>query len=68
MVVLRRAPGRPGKNEPAAPTRRVGVRVPLELLDSLERIAAAQGVSRHATIRNALVAYAQQNDPSKAPK
>lgn len=59
MVDFRRSPGRPGKHEAAAPSRRIGVLVPLELLTLLERIAAIKSISRHAAIREALAAYVE---------
>lgn len=67
MVIFRRAPGRPGRHEPAAPSRKVGVLVPLGLLASLERIAQARGITRHAAIREALAAYVMAHE-AETPK
>jgi hypothetical protein len=65
---FRREPGRPGKHEPPAPSRSVDVRIPTEILERLEAIAAARGISRHQVIREALARYVEMEAETHAPK
>ena len=58
---IRKSPGRPGKDEPSAPSRRRGIRIPLEIDKLLEQVAAAKGLSVHAAIREAIQAWVDQN-------
>jgi len=54
MSPARKAPGRPGRDEPPAPSRRRGIRIPLEVDQALERLAVDRQVSVHSLIRTAL--------------
>lgn len=60
VSTFRREPGRPGKDDPPAPSRRVDVKIPLELLEQLERIAEAEGKSRHLAIREAIAEWVEK--------
>ena len=68
MSVFRRAPGRPGRHEPAAPTKRIGVLVPLGLLEQLVSIAQARDITRHAAIREAISDYVDKHLAEAKPR
>jgi metal-responsive CopG/Arc/MetJ family transcriptional regulator len=60
-IDYRREPGRPGKDEAPAPSKRVGVFIPLQILAQLERIALERRITRHAAIREALAEYVEHH-------
>jgi len=62
-IEYRREPGRPGKDESPAPSKRVGVFIPLQILAQLEHIALGRQITRHAAIREALAEYVERHAP-----
>lgn len=51
MDPIRTAPGRPGPDEPDAPSTPVAVRIPDAWLPELVAAAQREGLSRHALLR-----------------
>ena len=64
-IEYRRAPGRPGKDEPSAPTVRLQTRIPKAVMTEFLRIAKNRGLSRQAAVREAMSEWMQRYD--KAP-
>ena len=59
MIDFRRDPGRPGKDEDPAPSKRVGVFIPVLILEGLEQVAKQRGISRHQALREAIAEYVE---------
>ena len=68
-MTFRRAPGRPGPDEPSAPSVIVNVRIPTDILKALDALAAQRGMPRHQAIREALARYveAEVEKPNGVP-
>ena len=64
---LRRGPGRPRNDEPGAPSKRVDVKIPLQLLERLEAIARARHMTRHLAIREAILEWVARRDREPGP-
>jgi len=54
---IRKSPGRPGRNDPPAPSRRRGIRIPAEVDEQLVKAAADRGISVHAAVREAVLLW-----------
>ena len=67
---FRRRPGRPRNEDPPAPSRRIDVRVPLDLLERLEALADARGITRHQAIREAIAEWVEKREdqPREEPR
>ena len=59
----RPASGRPGDEEPAAPSKSISVLIPLDWLPELKRRAEEEGLSRHAALRLAIWEWLQKPMP-----
>ena len=68
MAHLRREPGRPGRHEPPAPSRRMDVRVPVELADRLMAQVAARNMTRHQAIREAIAEWVEKRESEQHQK
>jgi len=59
--------GRPRRGEAAAPTRKVTVRLPEELVPVFEKLAQEHGRSLHAELRAALAFWADAHTAKSEP-
>jgi hypothetical protein len=63
MMPIRHSPGRPGRHDPPAPQRQRTIYLPVELDSQLVTIAAKEGVSVHALIRQAVIQMLEGRHP-----
>ncbi len=59
-IDYRRAPGRPRRDEPPAPTERLRDRVPVSMMDLFRAILGVRKMSRQAAIREALADWIEK--------